>query len=170
MTLPFRPALIGSSLGPKYQLVTKPSSLTLYVFGSTCMSATDLMQARGRHPILAKYANDWATEEIVKQFVKNKRRYAYRNGWLDVPEKYKYLKTNSAKRDPSASRKRRTVATGSTGAAKVSVAIKKAAKAKKIKSKSSGSKSGSRGKGKQVVVSDEEDDDEEMYASEKDEE
>jgi hypothetical protein len=127
------------------------------------------MQARGRHPILAKYANDWATEEIVKQFVKNKRRYAYRNGWLDVPEKYKYLKTNSAKCDPSASRKRRTVATGSTGAAKVSVAIKKAAKAKKIKSKSSGSKSGSRGKGKQVVVSDEEEDDEEMYASEKEE-
>ncbi|KAJ7934918.1 hypothetical protein B0H13DRAFT_2305063 [Mycena leptocephala] len=117
-----------------------------------------------------EYANDWATEEIVKQFVKNKHRYAYRNGWLDVPEKYKYLKTNSAKRDPSASRKRRTVAEGSTGAAKVSVAIKKAAKAKKIKGKSSGSKSGSRGKGKQVVVSDEEDDDEEMYASEKDEE
>ncbi|KAJ6538262.1 hypothetical protein DFH09DRAFT_893741, partial [Mycena vulgaris] len=38
--------------------------------------------ARERHPILKRYVNDWATEELVKQYIKNKRRHGYRKGWL----------------------------------------------------------------------------------------
>ncbi|KAJ7868166.1 hypothetical protein B0H13DRAFT_2064625 [Mycena leptocephala] len=41
--------------------------------------------ARERHPYLARFTNDWATEEIVKQYIKNKRRHAYKNGWLEPP-------------------------------------------------------------------------------------
>jgi hypothetical protein len=41
----------------------------------------------------------------VKQFLKNKRRNHYRNGWLDVPDKYRYLKNNASMRDPTASRR-----------------------------------------------------------------
>lgn len=54
---------------------------------------------------------DWATKEIVKQFLKNKRRNHYRNGWLDVPEKYGYLKNNASKRDPTASRRKKAFST-----------------------------------------------------------
>ncbi|KAJ7105987.1 hypothetical protein C8R44DRAFT_942591 [Mycena epipterygia] len=62
--------------------------------------------ARERHPYLARFTNDWATEEIVKQYIKNKRRHAYKNGWLEAPTKFEYLKANSAKRNPSAPRKK----------------------------------------------------------------
>lgn len=97
-----------------------------YVSSRVAVPLTHLVQAREKHPILERYVNDWATEEIIKQFTKNKRRRCYQKNWLEVPEKYAYLKNNSAKRDPSASRKRRTVA-----AAPKKVAIaKKAAKKK----------------------------------------
>ncbi|KAJ7081960.1 hypothetical protein C8R44DRAFT_894931 [Mycena epipterygia] len=84
--------------------------------------------ARERHPYLARFTNDWATEEIVKQYkrsgdrgappplliieierqgdIKNKRRHAYKNGWLEAPTKFEYLKANSTKRNPSAPRKK----------------------------------------------------------------
>lgn len=52
---------------------------------------------------------DWATKEIVKQFLKNKRRNHYRNGWLDVPAKYAYLKNNASMRDPTGSRKKKAL-------------------------------------------------------------
>jgi len=52
----------------------------------------------------------------VKQFLKNKRKNHYRNGWLDVPDKYAYLKTNAGMRDPTASRKKKALS--STAAAK----------------------------------------------------
>ncbi|KAJ7125724.1 hypothetical protein C8R43DRAFT_1135292 [Mycena crocata] len=88
--------------------------------------------ARARHPILANYVNDWATEEIVKQFMKNKRKHLYKNGGLEVPAKFAYLKANSAKRDPSASRKRRTVTvTAHKRAATAAQKSHKKAKAKK---------------------------------------
>lgn len=69
-------------------------------------------QSRERHPILRRYNNDWATEELVKQYLSNRRKNHYKKGYLTVNPKYAYLKANSAKRDPSASRvkKARTVA------------------------------------------------------------
>jgi hypothetical protein len=57
--------------------------------------------------------NDWATEEIVKQYMKNKRKHHYKNGWLDVPERYAYLKDNAYKRNPTSSRKKRALVAGS---------------------------------------------------------
>ena len=51
--------------------------------------------------------NDWATAEIVKQYAKNKRKNHYGNGWLEVPQKYAYLKQNASKRNQTASRKKR---------------------------------------------------------------
>ena len=60
-----------------------------------------------RHAInthLARFERDWATEEIVKQFVKNKRKNHYTNGWLEVPDRYAYLKNNSKKRNPAGPR------------------------------------------------------------------
>ena len=39
--------------------------------------------------------------------MKNKRAHCYRMGWLEVPEKFTYLKKNSSKRDPTASRLKR---------------------------------------------------------------
>lgn len=65
------------------------------------------MQARDQHSFLKRFVNDWATEEIVKQFMKNKCKNHYRNGWLEPPAKYAYLKQNSSMRDPTASRTKR---------------------------------------------------------------
>ncbi|KAJ7119408.1 hypothetical protein C8R44DRAFT_877838 [Mycena epipterygia] len=122
--------------------------------------------ARAKHPILERYVNDWATEEIVKQFTKNKRRHSYQKNWLDVPAKYAYLKNNSAKRDPSASRKRRAVA----AAPKKVASAKKAAKKKEATvAKKTGKpkpkpkpKALVKGKKKVVVESDEDDNDNSM--------
>jgi pyrroloquinoline quinone (PQQ) biosynthesis protein C len=68
-------------------------------------------QARDQHPFLAKFERDWATEEIVKQFVKNKRKNHYAHGWLEVPAKYAYLKQNAMKRNRTASRSKRAMKT-----------------------------------------------------------
>ncbi|KAJ7735355.1 hypothetical protein B0H16DRAFT_1731391 [Mycena metata] len=117
--------------------------------------------ARARHPILANYVNDWATDEMIKQYTKNKRRHGYRQKFLDVPEKFAYLKHNSAKRDPSASRKRRTVATSTSKKAKNAV------KAPVPKKRKPAAKAGSsKAKGKRRAVADEEDEaeDEDMPA------
>ncbi|KAJ3501991.1 hypothetical protein NLJ89_g9088 [Agrocybe chaxingu] len=84
--------------------------------------------ARERHPVLKRYMNDWATEEIVKRYMKNKRSHHYSSGWLDVPEKYKYLKDNSSKRDPNGSRVKR---------AKAELAAKKSRKAARAAEKRS---------------------------------
>jgi hypothetical protein len=66
-------------------------------------------QARNQHPYLQRFANDWATEELVKQYLKNRRGNHYANGWLDVPAKYDYLKGNSQKRNPSGSRRKKAL-------------------------------------------------------------
>ncbi|KAG6826407.1 hypothetical protein H0H92_015914 [Tricholoma furcatifolium] len=63
---------------------------------------------RKAHPILARYVNDWATEEIAKQYLKNKRNYAYRMDHLKRPEGYEHLKVNASKRS-SASRRPRAI-------------------------------------------------------------
>jgi hypothetical protein len=44
---------------------------------------------------------------MVKQYLKNKRGHHYKNGWLEVPEKYAYLKQNAIKRNPIGSRVKR---------------------------------------------------------------
>ncbi|KAI9434898.1 hypothetical protein H4582DRAFT_2080571 [Lactarius indigo] len=56
--------------------------------------------AREQAPYLKRFSNDWATEELAKQLLKNKRGHSYRSGYLEVPEKYAYLKINAAKRRP----------------------------------------------------------------------
>ncbi|THU81295.1 hypothetical protein K435DRAFT_873507 [Dendrothele bispora CBS 962.96] len=66
-----------------------------------------IRQLRERHPILARFENDWATEAMVRQYMKNKRKTHYAQGSLMVAEKYGHLKENSAKRDQSKSRKRK---------------------------------------------------------------
>jgi len=47
---------------------------------------------------LERYKQDWATEGLARQYLKNKCSYNYREGRLDIPEKYQYLKVNVAKR------------------------------------------------------------------------
>lgn len=47
---------------------------------------------------LERYEQDWATEGLARQYMKNRRNYNYRQGRLDVPENYQYLKDNAAKR------------------------------------------------------------------------
>jgi hypothetical protein len=51
-------------------------------------------------------------EEIVKQFVKNKQKNHYANRWLDVPEKYSYLKQNSMKQNRTGSRLKKALTSG----------------------------------------------------------
>ncbi|KAH9032361.1 hypothetical protein EDB83DRAFT_2319122 [Lactarius deliciosus] len=55
---------------------------------------------RDQVPYLKRFSNDWATEALAKQLLKNKRGHSYRSGYLEVPEKYAYLKVNAAKRRP----------------------------------------------------------------------
>ncbi|KAH9023710.1 hypothetical protein EDB85DRAFT_2150954 [Lactarius pseudohatsudake] len=56
--------------------------------------------AREQAPYLKRFSNDWATEALAKQLLKNKRGHSYRSGYLEVPAKYAYLKDNAAKRRP----------------------------------------------------------------------
>lgn len=83
----------------------------------------------------------------MKQFTKNKRRNHYRNGWLDVPVKYAYLKNNASMRDPTASRKKKAALSGGG-------AVKKTATRK-------GVRGGVPEKGKAVRVGEDEDEDDE---------
>ncbi|KAG6848512.1 hypothetical protein H0H93_016417, partial [Arthromyces matolae] len=73
----------------------------------TVDKAKFFLVAREKIQFLKRFHNDWATEEIVKQYFKNKRKNHYRHGWLEVPDKYKHLSETSAKRNPSASRVKR---------------------------------------------------------------
>ncbi|KAJ7192609.1 hypothetical protein B0H12DRAFT_1246116 [Mycena haematopus] len=118
--------------------------------------------ARERHPILARFHNDWATEDIIKQFIKNKRNNAYRNNWLEVPAKFAYLKDNSAKRDPSAPRGRKNKLEKVKTARKAQV-VKKKVSGSRAKSSSKSSSSGTnKGKGRAKPVASSEDEDAEM--------
>ena len=47
---------------------------------------------------LDRYEQDWATEGLARQYLKNKRSYSYRQGVIDVPDKYQYLRGNAAQR------------------------------------------------------------------------
>ncbi|KAJ6629611.1 hypothetical protein B0H10DRAFT_2208573 [Mycena sp. CBHHK59/15] len=135
--------------------LVRPGTQSLIIPASEKAKLFDV--ARAQHPIFENYVNDWATEEIVKRYIKNKRRLGYRQEWLDVPDKYKYLKANSAKRDPSASRKRRFVSATAPKKAAVRVAAKKSVKKSKTKQTTAVAKS--KGKGKQKAQSVGSDDD-----------
>ncbi|KAJ7463886.1 hypothetical protein B0H11DRAFT_2240829 [Mycena galericulata] len=134
---------------------------------------------RERHPILKRFHNDWATEEMVKQYIKNRRNMAYRRGDLDVPEKYRYLKGNAAKRDPSAPHGRKAKLSKAKVAAVKKSLQKKAKVVQKNKSgKASGNassggskpaKKSTAGKKRAVVVDSDEDDDDEMLDVERSE-
>ena len=58
-------------------------------------------------PYLKRFRNDWATEEIIKQYFKNKHKHHYKNGWLTPSSRYDHLKDNSAKRSTDGSRVKR---------------------------------------------------------------
>ncbi|KAJ7161655.1 hypothetical protein C8R46DRAFT_1283945 [Mycena filopes] len=104
--------------------------------------------ARERHPILKRYENDWATEELAKQFIKNRRRREYRKGNLEAPAQYAYLKANSAQRNQSAPRGRvrkgvKATTKDAKKAAKSAKGGSARAKGETAKSKAGGAKSGS---------------------------
>ncbi|KAJ7136244.1 hypothetical protein C8R46DRAFT_1234774 [Mycena filopes] len=106
--------------------------------------------AAERHPILARYFNSWATEDLVKQYIKNRRQSAYRSGELEVPAKYRYLKANAAMRNPTGRRGRQNKR------AKVDVARKRAVKKAAATSTSKG-----KGKARAMAVDSDSDDSEE---------
>jgi len=47
-------------------------------------------QAREEAPFLKKFANDWPTQALAMQLLKNRRGYSYRRGYLEVPDKFAY--------------------------------------------------------------------------------
>jgi len=55
-------------------------------------------------PFLERFTNDWAIEDLVKQFMKNRRSNHYQKGWLKVPAKYGHLNANAQKCDKNGSR------------------------------------------------------------------
>ncbi|KAF7347088.1 hypothetical protein MVEN_01462800 [Mycena venus] len=119
-----------------------------------------IFAARERHPILARFHNDWATEDIIKQYIKNKRGHAYRNEWLEVPAKYNYLKANAAKRNPSAPRGRQNKLAKVRTGKKTRVAKNKAGASGSGRKSSSASLKKAKGKAKAVVPDDSEEDEE----------
>ncbi|KAJ6607277.1 hypothetical protein B0H10DRAFT_1956375 [Mycena sp. CBHHK59/15] len=116
--------------------------------------------ARERHPYLAAFVNDWATEELVKQYIKNKCKHTYKQNWLVPPTKFAYLKANSAKRDQSAPQGRKQKLEKATTAAKKSTRKSASTSKKALSSKKSSSSNKSKEKHKAPVVC--EDKDEEM--------
>ncbi|THU76278.1 hypothetical protein K435DRAFT_879440 [Dendrothele bispora CBS 962.96] len=68
-----------------------------------------LFAMRERDPFLKRFENDWASEAMVRQYLKNKCKRNYQQGTLQVAEKYEYLKDNSAKRDQTKTRKRKAI-------------------------------------------------------------
>ena len=62
-------------------------------------------------PFLEHFINDWATEDLVKQFMKNRRSNHYHKGWLEVPEKYRHLKANVQRRDKNRSCRKKALST-----------------------------------------------------------
>jgi hypothetical protein len=95
------------------------------------------IQARENHPFLKRYRNDWATEEIVKQYFKNKRKHAYKSKWLEPPTKYQHLTETSQKRTTLGSHvKKATIVLVAKKAKKAAANAKKSSGASKGKKKS----------------------------------
>lgn len=120
------------------------------------------IQARERHPYLAEFQNDWATEELAKQYIKNKRNNAYKKKYIPVLPQYGYLKANAAKRNPSAQRGRKAKLR------KVDAAAKKTLKTSTrtaTKSGKSSNEASAKSKGKRRAVVDASDDDDGMSSA-----
>ncbi|KAF8262476.1 hypothetical protein EI94DRAFT_1704735 [Lactarius quietus] len=49
-------------------------------------------------PFLKKFVNDWPTQALAMQLLKNRQGHSYCHGYLEVPDKYAYLKDNAAKK------------------------------------------------------------------------
>jgi hypothetical protein len=58
-------------------------------------------------PYLGRFENDWATEDILRQWSKNWRSKERRGGRLTVPAKHSHCRTNLQKRDPAGKRGKR---------------------------------------------------------------
>ncbi|KAI0826956.1 hypothetical protein BC628DRAFT_1418998 [Trametes gibbosa] len=44
--------------------------------------ATMFRAARKAHPILRRFVNNWATAAIARQYMQNKRKHAYKQGYI----------------------------------------------------------------------------------------
>jgi hypothetical protein len=101
---------------------------------------------------MARYVNDWATEMIVRQWMKNKRSYAVQKGFLEVKPKWEYLKENAPKRSdaPRGNGKRKA-----TSQCSLRPAVKKARLAETPAMTSAKGK----GKARATAVNDDDDDD-----------
>jgi hypothetical protein len=109
---------------------------------------------------MARYVNDWATEMIVRQWMKNKRSYAVQKGFLEVKPKWEYLKENAAKRSdaPRGNGKRKATSQCSSRPA-----VKKARLAETPATTSAKGK----GKARATAVNDDDDDDSDEEEEEK---
>jgi hypothetical protein len=98
------------------------------------------LQVRQSIPDMSRYVNDWATEAIVRQWMKNKRSYAVQKGFLDVKPKWEYLKDNSTKRTdaPRGNGKRKATSQGSSGPAAKKTRLAKASPKTSAKGKGKG--------------------------------
>jgi len=82
----------GIDFGRRYkdQSITKLAKLMVAV--STCpkrVPSTNIKQAREMEPYLARFEDDWATGQIVRQYINGKQKYenAKANGKVKVGEK-----------------------------------------------------------------------------------
>lgn len=122
------------------------------------------IQARERHPYLAEFQNDWATEELAKQYIKNKRNNAYKKKYIPVPPQYGYLKANAAKRNPSAQRGRKAKLRKVDAAAKKTLKTSTSTRTA-TKSGKSSNEASAKSKGKRRAVVDASDDDDGMSSA-----
>jgi hypothetical protein len=90
-----------------------------------------------------RYNKTGPLEGLACQYLKNKRSYGYRQGRLDVPAKYEYLKNNAAQRSEAPR--------GNTHKRKAAEAKREATAAKRARTF----------KGKEKVIDDKEDPEEE---------
>jgi len=89
----------------------RQKSLYAKVGGSTTMVARQRVQIRQvyndpRIPIIRRYQNHWATEEIAKTVASGRRKRAYLRGDVKPPKRFAHNAANSAKRNPAAPRGR----------------------------------------------------------------
>ena len=107
---------------------------------------------------MARFVNDWATEAIVRQWMKNKRSYAVRQGFIEVKPKWEYLKDNAAKR---------TDAPRGNGKRKATSQLASSQAAKKARLMKTSAKTKGMAKAK-ALMDDDEDDDEDDAAADND--
>lgn len=114
---------------------------------------------------MSRYVNDWATEAVAKQYMKNRRGHSYRRGYLDPPAKYAYLKENAAKRSdaPRGNGKKRTYEGAIAGSSRTkhNETRKIGPPAKKNRLKKQSAPVVGKGKGKAIPEDDEDSDSDE---------